>query len=141
MTFFSLQIFTKNLNFDSHGQHLVLLLSGRRNVWKVSTKSVRQKFLNSQVLYVSVQVCENRDFNFSSVFHISLLQQELALSFRVSRAQTRWEGKAYLPWNYFPPNVTKFNSYAIHGSKEKRSYEALYPVPQHELQEGQKPDL
>lgn len=51
---FSLQIFTKNLNFDSHGQHLVLLLSGRRNVWKVSTKSVRQKFLNSQVLYVSV---------------------------------------------------------------------------------------
>ncbi|EHH26188.1 hypothetical protein EGK_16090 [Macaca mulatta] len=84
-----------------HGQHLVLLLSGRRNVWK----------------------------------------QELPLSFRVSRGETKWEGKAYLPWNYFPPNVTKFNSFAIHGSKDKRSYEALYPVPQHELQQGQKPDF
>ncbi|XP_024102070.2 UPF0462 protein C4orf33 homolog isoform X2 [Pongo abelii] len=84
-----------------HGQHLVLLLSGRRNVWK----------------------------------------QELPLSFRVSRGETKWEGKAYLPWSYFPPNVTKFNSFAIHGSEDKRSYEALYPVPQHELQQGQKPDL
>ncbi|XP_054410476.1 UPF0462 protein C4orf33 homolog isoform X3 [Pongo abelii] len=84
-----------------HGQHLVLLLSGRRNVWK----------------------------------------QELPLSFRVSRGETKWEGKAYLPWSYFPPNVTKFNSFAIHGSEDKRSYEALYPVPQHELQQGQKPDF
>uniref|UniRef100_A0ABI7XA81 CD033 protein n=1 Tax=Felis catus TaxID=9685 RepID=A0ABI7XA81_FELCA len=84
-----------------HGQHLVLLLSGRRNVWK----------------------------------------QELALSFRVSREETKWEGKAYLPWSYFPPKVTKFNSFAIHGSKDKRNYEALYPVPQHELQQGQKPDF
>nr|XP_031321963.1 UPF0462 protein C4orf33 homolog isoform X2 [Camelus dromedarius] len=84
-----------------HGQHLVLLLSGRRNVWK----------------------------------------QELDLSFKVSRGETKWEGKAYLPWSYFPPNVTKFNSFAIHGSKDKRNYEALYPVPQHELQQGQKPDL
>uniref|UniRef100_G3TS15 Chromosome 4 open reading frame 33 n=1 Tax=Loxodonta africana TaxID=9785 RepID=G3TS15_LOXAF len=68
-----------------HGQHLVLLLSGRRNVWK----------------------------------------QGLALSFKVSRGETKWEGKTYLPWCYFPPNVTKFNSFAI----------------QHELQQGQKPDF
>uniref|UniRef100_A0AAA9TF59 Chromosome 17 C4orf33 homolog n=1 Tax=Bos taurus TaxID=9913 RepID=A0AAA9TF59_BOVIN len=84
-----------------HGQHLVLLLSGRRNVWK----------------------------------------QGLDLSFRVSRGETKWEGSASIPWSYFPPNVTKFNSFAIHGSKDERSYEALYPVPQHELQQGQKPDL
>uniref|UniRef100_A0A7N5K7L5 Chromosome 4 open reading frame 33 n=1 Tax=Ailuropoda melanoleuca TaxID=9646 RepID=A0A7N5K7L5_AILME len=84
-----------------HGQHLVLLLSGRRNVWK----------------------------------------QELALSYKVSRGEKKWEGRAYLPWSYFPPNVTRFNSFAIHGSKDKRNYEALYPVPQHELQQGQKPDL
>ncbi|XP_049741282.1 UPF0462 protein C4orf33 homolog [Elephas maximus indicus] len=84
-----------------HGQHLVLLLSGRRNVWK----------------------------------------QGLALSFKVSRGETKWEGKTYLPWCYFPPNVTKFNSFAIHGSNDKRHYEALYPVPQHELQQGQKPDF
>ncbi|KAM4834168.1 UPF0462 protein C4orf33 homolog isoform 1-T3 [Thomomys bottae] len=84
-----------------HGQHLVLLLSGRRNVWK----------------------------------------QELALSFEVSREETKWKGKAYLPWAYFPPNVTKFNAFAIHGSEGKRCYEALYPVPRHELQEGQEPDF
>ncbi|KAM8765736.1 UPF0462 protein C4orf33 homolog isoform 1-T2 [Rhynchonycteris naso] len=84
-----------------HGQHLVLLLSGRRNVWK----------------------------------------QELALSFQVFRGETKWEGRAYLPWSYFPPNVTKLNLFAIHGSKDKRSYEALYPVPQRELQPGQKPDF
>ncbi|XP_075399902.1 UPF0462 protein C4orf33 homolog isoform X1 [Tenrec ecaudatus] len=86
---------------DCHGQHLVLLLSGRRNVWK----------------------------------------QELALSFKVSRGETKWEGEVCLPWCYFPPNVTKFNSFAIHGAKNKRSYEALYPVPQQELQPGQKPDF
>ncbi|XP_045687143.1 UPF0462 protein C4orf33 homolog [Phyllostomus hastatus] len=84
-----------------HGQHLVLLLSGRRNVWK----------------------------------------QELALSFKASRGETTWEGTACIPWSYFPPNVTKFNAFAIHGSKDKRSYEALYPVPRHELQPGQKPDF
>ncbi|GAB1287501.1 UPF0462 protein C4orf33 homolog [Apodemus speciosus] len=84
-----------------HGQHLVLLLSGRRNIWK----------------------------------------KELALSFKVSRGETNWEGEAYLPWSYFPPNVTHFNSFAIHGSHDRRVYEALYPVPQHELQQGQKPDL
>ena len=69
------------------------------------------------------------------------LQQGLDLSFRVSRGETKWEGSASIPWSYFPPNVTKFNSFAIHGSKDERSYEALYPVPQHELQQGQKPDL
>lgn len=76
-----------------HGQHLVLLLAGRRNVWK----------------------------------------KELALSFKASRGGTNWEGEAYIPWSYFPPNVTKFNSFAIHGSNDRRVYEALYPVPQHEL--------
>ncbi|XP_060234256.1 UPF0462 protein C4orf33 homolog isoform X1 [Meriones unguiculatus] len=84
-----------------HGQHLVLLLSGRRNVWK----------------------------------------KELALSFKVARGETNWEGTAYLPWSYFPPNVTQFNSFAIHGSNDRREYESLYPVPQHELQQGQKPDF
>ncbi|KAF4011881.1 hypothetical protein G4228_004168 [Cervus hanglu yarkandensis] len=68
-------------------------------------------------------------------------EQGLDLSFKVSRGETKWQGSAYIPWSYFPPNVTKFNSFAIHGSKDKRNYEALYPVPQHELQQGQKPDF
>ncbi|XP_054058618.1 UPF0462 protein C4orf33 homolog isoform X3 [Rissa tridactyla] len=92
-----------------HGQHLVLLLSGKRRVWEVSG-----------------QVHSN---------------EELPLEFEVTRMKTKWEGKAHLPWSYFPPSTNKFNAFAIHGSGEDRKYEALYPVPQHELQEGQKPDF
>ncbi|XP_031965672.1 UPF0462 protein C4orf33 homolog [Corvus moneduloides] len=84
-----------------HGQYLLLLLSGRRKVWK----------------------------------------KELPLEFEVTRMKTKWEGKALLPWSYFPPWTDKFNAFAIHGSGEERKYEALYPVPRHELQEGQKPDF
>ncbi|KAF5923364.1 hypothetical protein HPG69_006533, partial [Diceros bicornis minor] len=109
-----------------HGQHLVLLLSGRRNVWKVSKWKDETKSSSVQDMYIYV-------YNVKS--------QELPLSFKVSRGETKWEGKACLPWSYFPPNVTKFNSFAIHGSKDKRSYEALYPVPQQEVQQGQKPDF
>lgn len=50
-------------------------------------------------------------------------------------------GEALLPWSYFPPNVNKMNSYAIHGSGEERTYEALYPIPKQEIVEGQKPNL
>nr|XP_039264783.1 UPF0462 protein C4orf33 homolog [Styela clava] len=39
-----------------------------------------------------------------------------------------WTGKAILPWGYFPENVNKLNAFAIHGSGEKRAYEALYPA-------------
>lgn len=59
----------------------------------------------------------------------------------MTRTETEWKGRAYLPWNYFPPGVNKFNAFAIHGSGEHRKYEALYPVPQHKVQEGQKPDF
>lgn len=55
--------------------------------------------------------------------------------------KTKWEGKVHLPQNYFPPCINRFNTFAIHGSGEESKYEALYPVPQYELQEGQKPDL
>ncbi|XP_074130272.1 UPF0462 protein C4orf33-like [Sminthopsis crassicaudata] len=89
------------VEFCPHGQHLVLLLSGRRKTWK----------------------------------------RELALAFEVSRHENTWEGKAHLPWNYFPPGINKFNSYAIHGSKAGRTYEALYPIPQDEIKEGQEPDF
>ncbi|KAM9192998.1 UPF0462 protein C4orf33 homolog [Mergus octosetaceus] len=84
-----------------HGQHLLLLLSGKRRVWK----------------------------------------EELPLEFEVTRMETKWEGKAHLPWNYFPPCTNKFNAFAIHGSGDQRKYEALHPVPRCELQEGQKPDF
>lgn len=39
-----------------------------------------------------------------------------------------WKGTAIVPTAYLPPNVTRMNAYAIHGSGKKRAYEALYPV-------------
>nr|XP_023998728.1 UPF0462 protein C4orf33 homolog [Salvelinus alpinus] len=84
-----------------HGQHLVLLLSGRGHAF----------------------------------------MQQLPLSFTATITGNRWEGEALLPWCYFPPNVNKMNSYAIHGSGAGRTYESLYPVPQADLVEGQKPNL
>jgi hypothetical protein len=32
-----------------------------------------------------------------------------------------WFGKARIPASYFPPNVTKFNAYAIHGVDSHRT--------------------
>ncbi|KAM4708130.1 UPF0462 protein C4orf33 homolog isoform 2-T2 [Discoglossus pictus] len=84
-----------------HGQHLVLLLSQRRHIWKES----------------------------------------LPLHLQVSRTDMRWSGSALLPWDYFPSSVDKFNAYAIHGSELKRTYEALYPIPENDVQEGQQPDF
>lgn len=61
--------------------------------------------------------------------------------FEVSITGAKWNGRVHLPWSYFPPDTNKFNAFAIHGSGVDRIYEALYPVPQHELQKEQKPDL
>ncbi|KAG8505390.1 UPF0462 protein C4orf33 [Galemys pyrenaicus] len=65
----------------------------------------------------------------------------MALSFGVSRGERTWEGRAFLPWSYFPPGVSRFNAYAIHGSADQRRYEALCPIPAAELRPGQQPDF
>ncbi|KAG9480139.1 hypothetical protein GDO78_011908 [Eleutherodactylus coqui] len=65
----------------------------------------------------------------------------LPLFFQASISQGTWKGRALIPWEYFPPSVDQFNAYAIHGSGLKRTYEALYPIPEKEVQEGQQPDL
>lgn len=50
----------------------------------------------------------------------------------------QWHGLAKIPLSYLPPDVCKFNAYAIHGSGPDRQYESLYPVPQ---QAFEQPDL
>ncbi|KAM3622719.1 uncharacterized protein V6R79_002391 [Siganus canaliculatus] len=84
-----------------HGQHLILLLSGVRQVFK----------------------------------------QELPMTFNATITKDKWTGEAVLPWSFFPPNVDKLNSYAIHGSGEERVYEALYSIPKEEMVEGQIPNF
>ncbi|KAK7077657.1 hypothetical protein SK128_025680 [Halocaridina rubra] len=41
----------------------------------------------------------------------------------------QWKGSAMLPPGYFPPNVTRMNAYAIHGTDSAREYQSLYPAP------------
>uniref|UniRef100_A0A3B5ARW5 Uncharacterized protein n=1 Tax=Stegastes partitus TaxID=144197 RepID=A0A3B5ARW5_9TELE len=53
----------------------------------------------------------------------------------------RWMAEALLPWPYFPPSANKMNSYAIHGSGEKLTYEGLCSIPKEEIVEGQKPNF
>ncbi|GAB1601412.1 UPF0462 protein C4orf33 homolog isoform X3 [Argonauta hians] len=78
-----------------HGQHLVLMLNGYRN----------------------------------------MVTQQLPLQIITEIKNSRWRGVAYIPEDYFPPNITKFNSYAIHGTGENKTYLSLYPTP-----EGQYPN-
>merc|ERR1711892_660193 len=52
----------------------------------------------------------------------------LDFSATINTDHNTWTGEARIPASYFPPNVSKFNAYAIHGVGEKRIYEALYEV-------------
>uniref|UniRef100_A0A3B4YVE2 UPF0462 protein C4orf33 homolog n=1 Tax=Stegastes partitus TaxID=144197 RepID=A0A3B4YVE2_9TELE len=101
---------------------------------------VESFFLDSTTKnYLEVELCHGQ--------HLILLLsgvgqafQQLPIVFNATITGDRWMGEALLPWSYFPPNVNKMNSYAIHGSGEKRTYEALYSIPKEEIVEGQKPN-
>ncbi|XP_066488632.1 UPF0462 protein C4orf33 homolog [Tiliqua scincoides] len=100
-------------------------------------------FLNDQTeQYLEVELCPHGQY---LVLLLSgrrkVCKQELPLVFEVSRTGAKWNGRVLLPWSYFTPGTNKFNAFAIHGSGVDRIYEALYPVPQQEIQKGQKPDF
>ncbi|CAG2180309.1 unnamed protein product, partial [Oppiella nova] len=40
-----------------------------------------------------------------------------------------WTGSAVIPGHLLPPELSKFNAFAIHGTDPERQYLALYPVP------------
>ncbi|XP_014785367.1 UPF0462 protein C4orf33 homolog isoform X2 [Octopus bimaculoides] len=71
------------------GEHLVLMLNGRRNA----------------------------------------VVQQLPLYNIAEVKDGFWRGIAYIDNEYLPENVTKFNAFAIHGSKDSRIYSALFPAP------------
>ncbi|KAK2193054.1 hypothetical protein NP493_17g00019 [Ridgeia piscesae] len=87
-------------------------------------------FLNDDDQYVEVELCPHGQ-------HLVLLlngirkpvKDELPLKFKVTTDGNKWQGEAVIPSDYFPPKVSKFNAYAIHGEGEGRVYEALNPVP------------
>lgn len=47
---------------------------------------------------------------------------------KISDDGKSWTGQAIIPGSYFPPNVTKFNGYAIHGPQDDRKYQAVFEV-------------
>jgi len=51
------------------------------------------------------------------------------LEFKSAINGNEWQGEAIIPASYFPPNVSKFNEFAIHGEGDDRIYESLCPVP------------
>jgi len=67
-----------------------------------------------------------------------LLQTMLPMKYQVmSRTNDSWVAEAFIPIEYFPPNIDKLNAYAIHGSGEQRQYQQRYPQTENITQ----PDL
>ncbi|XP_029950895.1 UPF0462 protein C4orf33 homolog [Salarias fasciatus] len=92
--------------------------------------------------YLEVEVCPHGQhlvLLLSGVRHAFM--QLLPMVFTSRIEGDKWTGEALIPWSYFPPNVNKMNSYAIHGSGERRTYEALYPIPKEEVAPGQAPNF
>jgi len=87
-------------------------------------------FLADDEKYLEVELCPHGQ-------HLNLLLDGtrnaikigLAMQFHSTIKGDHWHGEAIIPEEYFPPRVTKFNAYAIHGSGLNRTYESLYPTP------------
>ena len=56
-------------------------------------------------------------------------QLVIQITYSTDANKKRWSGEADVPADYFPPNVTHFNAYAIHNQQingSERIYKALY---------------
>ena len=45
----------------------------------------------------------------------------LEYSARIDREKKTWTGEVRVPGSYFPPDVTRWNAYAIHGTDDART--------------------
>uniref|UniRef100_A0A803TGX4 Uncharacterized protein n=1 Tax=Anolis carolinensis TaxID=28377 RepID=A0A803TGX4_ANOCA len=103
---------------------------------------VESFFLNSATRnYLEVELCPHGQHLVLRLSGGDCLEKELPLPYKVDINWGTWNGTAIIPWSYFPPGVDKMNSYAIHGSGIGRIYEALYPIPPKEIEEGQGPNF
>ena len=60
---------------------------------------------------------------YSFLFLIQMLSRHslpLDYSAEINRDSKSWIGRARIPTSYFPPDVSLFNAYAIHGTGEER---------------------
>ncbi|XP_007496407.1 UPF0462 protein C4orf33 homolog [Monodelphis domestica] len=99
-------------------------------------------FLNSTTKgYLEVELCPHGQHLVLLLSSGDAFAKELDLNFRADIHGKEWNGTALLPWEYFPPGIDKMNLYAIHGSGDRRTYEALYPIPCEEIAAGQGPNF
>jgi len=98
--------------------------------WKLwDYEVVEVFFLNHRDQYLEVEIGPHGH-------HLILLldgkhnavKHSLPLNLSVDIKGQEWTATARIPACYFPPNVHKWNAYAIHGVGEERTYEALYPA-------------
>ena len=109
------------LEFGPHGEHLVLFLNGVRNdimkMLPLNYNASIGKYCNS----IAAPVFEHFPARFLLFIQMIYCTDE---------NKKRWSGVAHVPADYFPPNVTHFNAYAIHNQQINGSepiYKALYP--------------
>uniref|UniRef100_A0A3Q2UG92 Chromosome 4 open reading frame 33 n=1 Tax=Fundulus heteroclitus TaxID=8078 RepID=A0A3Q2UG92_FUNHE len=108
-----------------------------------SIRVVKTFFLDStRENYLEMVLCPHGQHLialYSGLGHV--FYQQLPIEFTATITGDTWQGQALIPWAYFPSNVNKMNSYAVDGSGERRTHEALYPVPEEDIVESQKPNV
>ena len=110
------------MEFGPHGDHLVLLLNGRRN------DIVKMLPLNyTATIGRFIQISKTKFIIFLNARYWTFT---LIIDVLLDPNTKRWQGHAVIPLDYFPPNVDHFNAYAIHNQQidtQDPIYKALYP--------------
>lgn len=97
-------------------------------------ESVKLFFLGADNRHLEVEVApQGQHFVSFLNEHKHDLAHCLPLTYNATITGNTWSGVANISADYFPPKVTKFNAYAVHGCGSDRHDEALYPVPAHKF--------
>ncbi|KAJ8298387.1 hypothetical protein KUTeg_024918 [Tegillarca granosa] len=89
-------------------------------------------FLNDSGSYLEVELCPHGQHLVLMLHGVrNMIKDKLDIEYKASLDNGGfWTGEAVIPGELFPPKVSKFNAYTIHGSGDTRVYQALYPVPE-----------
>ncbi|KAK2557621.1 UPF0462 protein C4orf33-like protein [Acropora cervicornis] len=104
--------------FDNPGPPPCKAGSACSGLWDYEVAEVF--FLGKKEKYLEIEL--------SPVDKITIDKVPIEYTATIDRARKTWTGTAKIPIDYFPPDVSKINAYAIHGSGANRRYESLYPA-------------
>ncbi|KAJ8316698.1 hypothetical protein KUTeg_005750 [Tegillarca granosa] len=99
---------------------------------RTSTLIAEAFFLNDSGSYLEVELCPHGQHLVLMLHGVrNMIKDKLDIEYKASLDNEGfWTGEAVIPGELFPPKVSKFNAYTIHGSGDTRVYQALYPVPE-----------